>query len=528
MKTIVREQPATPRKITRRHVLSGLSAAAACGLQLPGRPAQAADRSTLRIAVSTFPYPLDPLVVTDVVGTQVLRAMYEGLTTVDTEGGVKPALAESWQAEDGATRWRIQLRKGVRFHSGRPVTAEAVKRSFEAEVMRARRGGFALSALTKIVGFDELSEGRTNRLAGVRTTGEHDLEIACAAPNAILPLMNFFVVDMDHVEAAGPDWHRRGSAGTGPYRMEGSSDGRRIDLVGNRDWWGGQSLFERVAFLSAGGEQQAVALFMSGDIDFYLLDTSTVSEILDNPGHRRNTVSCPRIQTRAIALNQDLYAPFRDIRVRRALSMIIDHEAVAERFFRGYARVHHGVVPPDMLRNEHLAPIAYDPAGAVDLLAQAGHPRGKGMGEVVVWTFPEFEREFAYYVSQWRSIGVPARLEIAPRNVYLERSRKGEYQAYSVGWTATYPDAAKFLQEKFDSRSRFNQIRWKDERFDSLIDEAMAEPDPVRRAAIYKRAERIVMDDLPQIPLAVPDYAALRAIPEADAFMTPLGGILPR
>jgi oligopeptide transport system substrate-binding protein len=145
-----------------------------------------------------------------------------------------------------------------------------------------------------------------------------------------------------------------------------------------------------------------------------------------------------------------------------------------------------------------------------------------------VWTLPEFRQEFAYYVSQWGNVGIPATLNVAPRNEFIARSRKGEYAAYHMGWTAAYPDAMNFLGDLFGGDSPFNQIGWRNAGFDRLLGQANATPDPTARAALYRAAERLVLDDFPVLPLVVPDYVALRCSPIADRYLSPFGGLVVR
>ncbi|XKH36421.1 ABC transporter substrate-binding protein [Azospirillum doebereinerae] len=280
-----------------------------------------------------------------------------------------------------------------------------------------------------------------------------------------------------------------------------------------------------MSFLATGIGNDGIGLFNDSQIDFSFVDTDAMRAVIDDPGFKRALISCPRMQMRAVALDPRRVAAFGDVRVRRALSMLIDRAAMAERFFRGVARVHNGVVPPALLANERLEPLVYDPKGARELLAQAGHPDGRGIEPFTVHIVQEYRREFVYYVSQWNNSGIPAKLVVAPRQEFIARSRRRDYDAFLFGWTATYPDAMNFLDELFSSRSRFNPVGWSNAEFDGILDSAMALSDPERRADAYKRAERLVMADLPLIPLVVPDYVALRSNALSDNFITPFGGM---
>lgn len=509
--------------VHRRQVLGFLGAVAAARAVLPSS-ARAALAGTLRIGIKALPASLNPLTVNDLVARQILGSMYESLTSVDPEGRILPGLALSWEASDNARRWRLALRRGVVFHTGRPFTARDVKRSFEA-ALAAEGANFAVLALSKVRGFRAMRERSATELSGVTVIDDHTLEVVCDEPCAIFPFARFNIVDAEAVAQAGPAWYREMSAGTGPYRLSGSAEGIRVDVEASPHWRGGAVPFERVSFLATGIGNDGIGLFNDSQIDFSFVDTDAMRAVIDDPGFKRALISCPRMQMRAVALDPRRVAAFGDVRVRRALSMLIDRAAMAERFFRGVARVHNGVVPPALLANERLEPLVYDPKGARELLAQAGHPDGRGIEPFTVHIVQEYRREFVYYVSQWNNSGIPAKLVVAPRQEFIARSRRRDYDAFLFGWTATYPDAMNFLDELFSSRSRFNPVGWSNAEFDGILDSAMALSDPERRADAYKKAERLVMADLPLIPLVVPDYVALRSNALSDNFITPFGGM---
>jgi oligopeptide transport system substrate-binding protein len=119
-------------------------------------------------------------------------------------------------------------------------------------------------------------------------------------------------------------------------------------------------------------------------------------------------------------------------------------------------------------------------------------------------------------------------LNVVPKTKFYESSKRGEYVAYYMGWTAAYPDAMNFLGQLFGADSPFNQIGWRNADFDRLIGQANATTDPTTRATLYRTAERLVLDDFPVLPLVVPDYVALRCDPVADRHLSPFGGLLIR
>lgn len=513
------------RTFQRRQFLSLLGAAGvAAGSVATGPTAWAAGAGALRVGLKALPVSLNPLTVNDLVARQILGAMYESLTSVDPDGRILPGLATAWEASDRARRWKLTLRRDVVFQSGRPFTALDVKRTFEAAVA-AEGAHFAALALSKVRGFRDIRDKTSVTLSGVTVIDDHTLEVVCEEPCAIFPFARFNIVDVEAIAQAGPNWHREMSAGTGPYRLMGSTEGIRVDVAANPHWRGVAAPFDRVSFLATGIGNDGITLFNDSQIDFSFVDTDALRLVADDPGFKRSLIFCPRMQMRAVALDPRRVKAFGDLRVRQAMSLLIDREAMVERFFRGMARVHNGVVPPALLSNERLPPLLYDPVKAKELLVQAGYPEGRGLEPFAVHIVPEYRREFVYYVSQWNNAGIPAKLVTTPRQEFITRSRRRDYDAFLFGWTATYPDPMNFLDELFSSRSRFNPVGWVNAEFDAIIEAAMALSQPKERATAYKDAEQIVMGDLPVIPLVVPDYVALRSNALTDTFITPFGGM---
>ena len=216
-------------------------------------------------------------------------------------------------------------------------TARDVKKTFEALLENPAAPSFAAPGLKKVLGHDDMVRNRDGELRGIEVIDEHTVDVRFSDPCAIFPFFKFLIVDVDFVKAHGPDWFMKGSAGTGPYRFSTWQPGVRVDLTSHDEWWDGGPAHGKVSFVVVGGREASITAFNNNDADVVLIDADLVRKTVEGSGFRRSLISCPRMQTRSIALLQDRYPPFRDKRVRLAMSMMIDREAVAERFFRGMA-----------------------------------------------------------------------------------------------------------------------------------------------------------------------------------------------
>jgi ABC-type transport system substrate-binding protein len=196
-------------------------------------------------------------------------------------------------------------------------------------------------------------------------------------------------------------------------------------------------------------------------------------------------------------MNQNLYAPFKDKRVREAFCISIDRDAMTRGLFGGLAQPLYGQITPGIPGyNPAVKKIAYDPERAKRLLADAGYPGGRGMPPLKIANLAPFRNEVAYYADQWKQVlGVQVDLDIQERATFLRSLNAGETPFFSWGWTADYPDALYYLSQVWHSKSSFNRARYSNPAFDALIDRAQVTADDPTRYKLYHEAEALLMDD---------------------------------
>jgi peptide/nickel transport system substrate-binding protein len=233
----------------------------------------------------------------------------------------------------------------------------------------------------------------------------------------------------------------------------------------------------------------------------------------------------PRAQSTYIGMNQNLYAPFRDKRVREAVSLSIDRAAMVKGLYGGAAFTLNGVVPPDVPGyNPDLPELKYDPDAAKKLMAEAGFPDGKGLPPVDITATEAFRDELTYYANQLqRVLGMPVSVKLIERATFIRAMNAGEVAFFPWGWTADYPDAATYLAEMWYGPSPYNRARWKNAEYDALIDQAMATPDDVKRFGLYHQAEKVVLGDWGVVPVPMTASIGLRKPNVHNVTLTPFG-----
>jgi peptide/nickel transport system substrate-binding protein len=468
-------------------------------------PLQAAE---LRIGLAADVTSMDPHFLNIAPNINISSHVFDALTHVDQDARLAPGLAVSWRAVD-ATTWEFRLRRGVRFHDGAELTAEDVVFSIE-RTFQVPNGQYRTF---------------TQRIVGKEVLDAHTLRLKTATPYAMVPydLVSVFIVSRKAAARSGPEDFDSGRAmiGTGPFRFARFARGDRVELARNEDYWGGKPAWEKVTFRIVPTDPARLAGLLSGELD-------AIEQVppADLPRIRRdarlNTVQ--KVSWRTIFFYLDQYRdrapgladkagrplernPFRDLRVRRALSKAINRQAIAERLMDGAALPASNLVSPPVFGHaSDLKPEPYDPEGAKRLLAEAGYPDGFAMTLSATNNRYVNDEQIAQAVAQMLArVGVRARVETLPLNAYLPKGRKGEFAFAMFGWGSFSGDLAlRALVATPDPDKGFGAFNWSgysNPRVDALLERAFASVDENRREALARDAMRLAMRDYAVIPL---------------------------
>jgi oligopeptide transport system substrate-binding protein len=484
-----------------------------------------ADAKTLRVNLNADPSQIDPITYSELNSYQVLEQVYEGFTSITPDGRALPALAVSWTPLASGYGFRFKLREGVKFHSGRLFSAKDVKYTFEQLLKPGGQGGLSAQFLSNVTGAADLKAGKATDLAGVKIVDEHTIEVSFTKPDALFPIYQFFFMDSGIVAELGADWMTKADAGTGPFSFKQWKRGIEVDLAANPGYWGGSPKIDGVQFLIIPTGDTALSQYDAGELDFVNLPENSFRRALSIPGYQSQTIKVPKAQVRYMGMNQNLYAPFKDKRVREAISLSLDRDAMIKGLYNGAAFPLNGQTVPGIPGyNPDMPALKYDPERAKALLAQAGFVGGKGMPPLEIQCTEPFRDEITYYANQLgKVLGMQVTPKVVERATFIKSMNAGEVAFFPWGWTADYPDAMTFLGEMWQSKSPFNRPRWSNAAFDKVIDEAQTEPDDMKRFALYRQAEKILMDDWATAPLPATTNIALRKPNVKNVTVTPFG-----
>jgi peptide/nickel transport system substrate-binding protein len=334
-----------------------------------------ADAADLRLNIPADPGQIDPITLSELVAGDVLSNIYEGFTTLDENGNVVPALALSWEDMAGTLTWRFHLRPGVKFHSGRPFTAKDVKYTYEQLLIPANKGGLNASFLDNVVGADAMKDGSAIELAGVKIVDDMTVDVTFTKHDVLFPIYPIVFMDSGIVAEKGPTWYETASAGTGPFRFEAWKLGQEVVLKANPDYWRGAPKIDGVRFLVVPDGDTAISMYEAGELDLVYAADTVLRRVLADGQFKDQMLTAPAAQTQYIGMTKALYAPFEDKRVREAVCLSFDRDAIVTGIYEGAALPLPGLVPPHSPGfSADVKGASYDPERAKALMAEAGYP----------------------------------------------------------------------------------------------------------------------------------------------------------
>jgi oligopeptide transport system substrate-binding protein len=476
----------------------------------------------VRMNLPADPSQIDPITVSELYSGDVLDNVYEGFTGIDQKGRIVPALAIQWESSDDGKVMTFYLRKGVRFHTGRTFTARDVKYTFEQLLIPENKGGLAAPYLHSVIGSQDILDGKTRDLKGVKIIDDYTIEVHFNSPSVSFPIFPFRFLDSGVVAEHGQDWVGKVSAGTGPFKLVHFKRGQEVRLEANKDYWGVGPFVDAVIYKIVPELDTALSMFETGELNLVSTESGSVRRVTRDPRFRDKIISAPAAQVQYLAMNQNLYPPFKDIRVREAVCITYNREAAIQGLYAGEAYPLYGFVTPDFPgSNPNLKPIPYDPEKAKQLMAAAGYPDGKGLPPIQISATSTRQQEMAYLADQYRKVlGMPVEVQTMERGNFIRAMNVGTVAMFPWGWTADYADAATFLDDMYHSQSPYNRAKWRNAEFDALIEKARITGDADERYRLYNQAEQILLTDWAACPTTMRKQVAIKAPELKGVYLT--------
>ncbi len=446
----------------------------------------------LRAGMQTDPVGLDPHLTTATATRNMMENVYDTLVMINSQGRIVPGLAESWTASEDGLTWTFQIRRNVKFHNGRPMTADdvaySINRIRDPNTKSPRAGDFA-------------------EVDSVAATGPYTVVFKLKRPFspllAKLALSTNVVVPKEVVQRDGD--MNKDPVGTGPFRFVGYTPQQRLVLVRSGDYWEqdvtGRRLpyLDRIEFVFLPDAVARATALRAGSVDWIeYVPASEVKALQADPNVE--VVGGLSANFRGLYMNNQV-APFDNVKVRQAMAWAIDKKEIVDTALFGVGgMVATGtVIPPGNFYTFARNPYEKaDADRARRLLAEAGHPNGFDAELYVTSTYDFLRTPAELIQAQLGKAGIRLKLTAADWSVYLPTVFQKKYALTILG-TSGQSDPDDFLYNNFRTGAGLNLVNYSDAQFDRLMDEGRAASAEAQRKRIYDQAQVRLLETVPMV-----------------------------
>jgi len=504
--------------VKRTHLMAGTALVAALA-------AGAVAAESLTIGLASEPTAVDPHYHDVSPNNALTLHIFSALGKLDADQNVHPALAKSWSNEDDKT-WVFNLRDDVTFSDGSKFDADDVIFTF----CRLMNNETSVAPTGKEVA----------NMASVEAVDPYTLKIVTNEVEPLLPeLLSQIMVlsegvaehgeitfDLENqcgVTGAWPsveDFNSgKAAIGTGPFVLKEFTKGSKITLEKNPAYWGDAAEWDAVTFVPVPASGPRLAGLLSGDYD--MIENPAARDIVQiekNDGLEYSSAASNRVIFLQMDIGRDDTPfvettdgknPFQDIRVRKAISMAIDRQAIVDRIMDGFAQPAYQFVPDGMFGGmENPEALEYNPEKAKELLAEAGYPDGFKLTFHATNDRYINDSQVAQAVAQFLTrVGIQTDLDAMTRSIFFTRRSGREFSFSMGGWGSSEGGAASFLRQYVTTGNKdlgiggSNYGDWSDPEFDAVVIEAISTIDEAKRKELLQQASQMAVEKMGFIPL---------------------------
>lgn len=483
--------------------------------------------TVLRYPLSSDPASLEPGLVKELLSAEIALNLHVGLFTYDADTQVVPYLVEDYSVSDDGLVYTFNLHDNAVWHNGRPIVAEDIKAGWERYLDPAVGSQAAGDPWRNVVGGPEMYAGEADDLSGVEALDDHTLQVTLVEEQPTflqelaVPVM--WVVPQEAVVAGTPEW-ADGPVGGGPFKFVEWQPGARIRLEANDDFFLGRPDIDVIEYHIVPDASTALAQYEAGELDIVAVPPAALTRVSEDAELSQQMAFFTRAQLRYAGMNQSMFEPFQDIRVRQAFIHAIDRDTIAEAVMSNSWEKATGLVPPNIPQyNPELEAYPYDPARAQELLAEAGYPNGEGFPALELASLDGVAAE-AVGAMLNANLGINVEI-LAPERADMIDGlwAHDRWQFFSFGWTADTPSAAVWTYEMLYCDLDSNFSTYCNDDVNAAIDAARSTLDPAESTAHWQEAERLAMEDAALIPLGYARYIYL-VNPAVEGFAANLFG----
>jgi oligopeptide transport system substrate-binding protein len=468
-------------------------------------------RADLVIVNGPEPESLDPAIITGQADARICLTLFEGLIRYNpTNATPLPGLAERWDISSDGRVYTFHIRTNALWSTGQPITAQDFVYSW-LRVLDPLTGADYAGQLYYVKGGEAYNTGKDkdpSKIA-VKAIDERTLRVELVDPTPFfLDLCAFQTlapVPRWIIEKHGDRWlMERPLPVSGAYNLVSWRLNDRVRLRKNPLYWDAANTHcEIVDMIPCTVATTALNLYETAAADIVWDKELIPIELLDLLQKRPDFHTYNYLGSYFYRYNLTR-KPFDDVRVRKAMALVIDKKRLVEKITRAGERTASCLVPPGVANYTSPEGLGYDPALGRKLLAEAGYPGGKGFPRVdyMFNSINTHEKIALELQEMWaRELGIQIDMRKLEWKVFLQAQSKLDFGLSRSSWIGDYNDPNTFL-DMFMSNNGNNRTGWRNERYDQLLREANAKLDPKQREKILQQAELLLVhNELPIVPL---------------------------
>ena len=494
---------------------------AACGGATTNTPTANGTPSLASSQVLTFPNVgtrdigvLDPALGADSNSALAVGMIYTGLVKFDKNLNVVPDQA-TWVISPDNKVYTFTLKQGITFSDGTPVMAQSYVYTLTRALLPEVKSPIALFFLGPILGSDDVSNGKTKTLAGVKAIDNNTLQITLKQPTAyFLQIMAdsiAFPLNQTVINQFGQtDWvnHAAGNGiGTGPFIVKEWDHNTKMVFVPNPHWYAAKTKLTEVDMLFVNDQSTAFKAYQAGQYNFVW---NIAPQDLASAKGMSGYIGESLLQTDLLFFSNKM-APFNNAAVRQAFAYATDKEALATAIFKGSAIPAPTIIPPGMPGYQpNYQGLAYDKSKALAAL-QSAYPDVSKI-PAITFSFPNSqvsESEAAALQQMWQTaLGIQVKLLPVELNAYNTETANHQVQFGFTQWSADFPDPYDWLTLNLFSTASNNSGDWNNPQFDQIVTQAEQMTGDMR-IQLYNQAEQIAISDVGWLPL---DHQSMAAV----------------
>lgn len=456
---------------------------------------------------------VDPQIVEDVSGSEIVRDLFEGLMNQDADGNLVPGVATGYTVNETNDVYTFTLRPEAKWSNGDPVVAGDFVYAWQRLIDPELASPYSwFGELMSIENASAILAGEMDKSElGVKAIDDHTLEVTLTASLPYFPLMtthaSTFPVNPKVVEEFGADWTKPGNiVSNGAYILTEHLPNERSVRERNEMYWdNANTVIDKTVALVINDENVALTRYMAGELDRTEVPSGQFPKLVQE--YPDEAVSFPRLCNYYYTFNLSDSGPeeFKDVNVRKALALAVDRKIIVENVLAGGQREAFTFTPAATAGFEvpsvDMAEMtqAERDAMAKELLAEAGYGPDNPLSFSMIYNTSDSHKKIAIAMSQmWKQkLGVEVELGNMEWQVFLEERGNQNFELARGAWCGDYNEASTFL-DLVTSQSGYNDGKFSNARVDELMAEAKTSADP---QPLYTEVEQILADEMPVIPV---------------------------